>query len=107
MTDTIKHFGQQTFFNSVLCLVSCSSKNQVPYFILNKGCDPLKFDTSAAQEKTKTKTKNKNKTKKVKKKMHLGQVFQSVTSFETQFLFFFFFSHFSENGLLLVCRHIV
>ena len=23
------------FFNSVLCLVSCSSKNQVPYFILN------------------------------------------------------------------------
>ena len=24
------------FFNSVFCLVSCSSKNQVPYFILNK-----------------------------------------------------------------------
>ena len=24
------------FFNSVFCLVSCSSKNEVPYFILNK-----------------------------------------------------------------------
>ena len=32
MTDTLKHFQQQTFFNSVFCLVSCSSKNQVPYF---------------------------------------------------------------------------
>ena len=35
MTDTMKHFEQQT--SSTLCsvfkcLVSCSSKNQVPYF---------------------------------------------------------------------------
>ena len=36
--DRVKHFGQ-LIFNSVLCLVSCSSKNQVPYFILNKECD--------------------------------------------------------------------
>ena len=58
------------FFNSVFCLVSCSSKNQVPYFILNKVVTDSKFDTSAAK-------------KKKKKKMHLGQVFQSLASFET------------------------
>ena len=33
MTDTIKHFEQQTSSTRVFCLVSCSSKNQVPYFI--------------------------------------------------------------------------
>ena len=48
------------FFNSVLCLVYCSSINQVPYFILKK-TDRPKFDTSAAQGK-------KNKTKQNKKK---------------------------------------
>ena len=67
------------FFNLVFCLVYCSSINLVPYFILKKNkknkkknSDRPKFDTSAAQEK-----------KKKKKKTHLGQVFQSVTSFET------------------------
>ena len=39
------------FFNSVLCLVSCSSKNQVPYLILNLGCDQLKFGMSAQEKK--------------------------------------------------------
>ena len=36
------------FLNSLIYfnLVSCSSKNQVPYFILDKGCDWLKLDTA-------------------------------------------------------------
>ena len=47
------------FFNSVRCLVYCSSINQVPYFILKKknNCDRPKFDTSAAQKKKKKKKK--------------------------------------------------
>ena len=53
MTDTIKQFGKQDFFSSVL--VSCSSKNQVPY-LLNKGCNQLKFDISAAQGEKKNNT---------------------------------------------------
>ena len=32
MTDTMKHFEQQTSSTLVFCLISCSSKNQVPYF---------------------------------------------------------------------------
>ena len=55
MMDTIKHIGQQVFFElcalSYFNLVSCSSKNQVPYFILDQGCDRLKHDTSAEGEK--------------------------------------------------------
>ena len=51
MTDTVKHTRQlfTDFFNSLIYfnLVSCSSKIQVPYFILDKGCDRLKLDTSA------------------------------------------------------------
>ena len=74
MTDTMKHFEQQTL-NSVFCLVSCSSKIKFSIF---QSCDWLKSDTSAAQ----------GGGKKVKKKIHLGQVFQRVTSFETQHLFF-------------------
>ena len=62
------------FFNSVFCLVSCSSINQVPYFILKKSCDRPKFDTSAARGGGGGGTV---------KKTHLGQVFQFVTSFET------------------------
>ena len=77
MTDTIKHFEQLTT-STVVCPVSCSSKNQKSSSIFHteQSCDRLKSDTSAAQKK-KTKTKTK------KKKTHLGQVFQSVTSFET------------------------
>ena len=57
------------FFNSAFCLVSCSSNKSSSVFHTEQSCDTdsLKFDTSAAREK----------------KMHLGQVFQSVTSFET------------------------
>ena len=72
MTNTIKHIGQQSFAPIYFYLVSCSSKNQVPYFILDQGCDQLKLDTSAEGEE---------------KKMH--QVVQSVTSFETYELFLF------------------
>ena len=70
------------FFNSAFCLVSCSSINQVPYS--EQSCDRPKFDTSAAQKK-------KEKKKEVKKTA-LGQVFQSITSFETSIDFFFSFS---------------
>ena len=42
---------------------------------MEQSCDPLKFDTSAAQKK--------KKKKKNIKKPHLGQVFQFVASFET------------------------
>ena len=72
MTDTMKHFEQQT---STLC--------SVLYFVHPKSssifqsCKRLKSDTSAAQKK------KKKKKKKLLKRPHLGQVFQSVTSFET------------------------
>ena len=71
MTDTMKHFEQQTFSTlcSVLYLVHPKRK-----FIF-QSCDRLKSDTSAAQKK--------KKKKKHVKKTHLGQVFQFVTSFET------------------------
>ena len=36
MTDTIKHFEQQISSTLVFCLVSRTSKNQVPYFIMKK-----------------------------------------------------------------------
>ena len=56
MKDTIKHTEQlfTDFWNSLnyFEIVSCSSKNQVPYFILDKG-DWLKLDTSAEEEKKK------------------------------------------------------
>ena len=102
MTGTIKHFEPQTSstLRLVFCLVSsCSSKNQVLIFNTAQSYDRLGFDTSAAQKKTKqnkTKQKNKNKNEnknktKQKKKKHLGQVFQSVTSFETYIFFSFFF----------------
>ena len=66
--------GTTDFFNSVFCLVSCSSKNQVPYFILNKVMTNSNLKCQLLREKKK---------KKNIKKPDLGQVFQSVTSFET------------------------
>ena len=74
MTDTMKHFEQQTSSTlcSVLYLVHPKSSS------IFQSCERLKSDVSTAQKKTKQ-----NKTVKKKKKMHLGQVFQSVTSFET------------------------
>ena len=66
------------FFNSVFCLVSCSSKNQVPYFILNKVVTDSNLTCLLLRKKN----------KKTKTKTHLGQVFQSVTSFETWNFFF-------------------
>ena len=76
MTDTMKHFEQQTSSTLVFCLVSCSSKIK---FHISKVWR-LKSDTFAAQKKKK---KKKKKKKNPLKKPHLGQVFQSVTSFET------------------------
>ena len=65
------------FFNSVFCLASCSSINQVPYFILNKVVTDPNLTRLLLRKK-----------KKRFKKPHLGQVFQSVTSFETKKFFF-------------------
>ena len=73
MTDTMKHFETTDFFNS--CVLSCILfiQNQVPYF-------------KAVTDSNLTRLllrKKKKKKKKTLKKTHLGQVFQSVTSFET------------------------
>ena len=58
------------FFNCVLsCILFIHKPSSL--FHTEKSCDRPKFDTSAAQKK------------KGKKKMHLGQIFQYVTSFET------------------------
>ena len=73
MTDTMKHFEQQT--SSTLCSVLYLVHPKSSSIGLFQSCDRLKSDTSAAQ-------------KKKKKKTHLGQVFQSVMSFETQHFFF-------------------
>ena len=77
---------------SYISLVSSSTKNQISYFTLEKGCDRLKLDTSAdGVKKMKTnkqtnKQTNKNRTKqnkqtKKKNKTHAALVFQSVTNF--------------------------
>ena len=72
MTGTRKHFLQQTS-----CVLSCTLFiHMSSLFHTEQSCDRPKFDTSAAQKK------------KMLKKMHLGQVFQSVTSFETYMFFF-------------------
>ena len=87
------------FFNSVFCLVSCSSKNQVPYLkavtdsnltrLLLRKQNKTKTKQNKTKKQTKLKQKQKQnkkqnkKTKKLNKQNHLGQVFQSVTSFET------------------------
>ena len=68
----MKHFEQQTssILCSVLYLVHPESSS------IFQSCDRLKSDTYAAQKK-------KKKKKNTLKKPHLGQVFQSVASFET------------------------
>ena len=68
MTDTMKPFNNRLF---QLCVRSCILLIQKSSSIF-QSCDWLKSDMSAAQKK-----------KMLKKKTHLGQVFQSVTSFET------------------------
>ena len=105
-------------FNS--CVLSCTLfiQKSSSIFHTEQSCDRLKFDTSAAQKKTK---QNKNVKK---KKMHLGQVFQSVTSVETLNFFLpymssmysfrgvnkviwhwhFFFFVVKQLGTLLICR---
>ena len=70
MTDTMKHFEQQT--SSTLCSFI---QNQVPYF---KAATDSNLTRLLLRKKKQNKTKQ-NKTKQT----HLGQVFQSVTSFET------------------------
>ena len=56
-------------------------------FYTKQSCDRLKSDTSAAQEK---------------KKNHYGQVFQSLTSFET--CNFFFFSLIEQNIFAVIFK---
>ena len=82
----LKHFEQQTSSTLYSVFYLCSSKNQVPYFILNKVVTDSNLTRLLLRKK--------------KKKTHLGQIFQSITSFETTvlwdvefffFLFFFFF----------------
>ena len=58
MTDTIKHFEQQTSSTLVFCLLSCSSKNQVPYFILNKAVTDSNLTGLLLRKKKKRKEKN-------------------------------------------------
>ena len=81
MTDTRKHFAQQTscVFSCILFIHKSSS-----LFNTEQSGDRPKFDTSVlggggGDKKTKTYPP---------KKMHLGQVLQSATSFETDFFFF-------------------
>ena len=61
MTDTIKHFEQQT--SSTLCSVLYPVHPKIKFhnFHTEQSCDRLKSDTSAAQRKNKTK-QNKQKT---------------------------------------------
>ena len=68
-----------TFFNRLLvfCLVSCSSINQVSYFILNKVVTDPNLTCLLLRKK-----------KNGKKKMYLGQVFQSVTALRHRFFSF-------------------
>ena len=85
----------QNILNNIilqLCVLSCSLfiQKSSSIFHTEQSCDRLKSDTSAAQKKTnkqtdknKNKQTDKNKNTTFKKKLHLGQVFQSVTSFET------------------------
>ena len=61
------------FFNSVSCILFFQNSRSI--FHTEQSCYRLKFETSAA--------KKKKKKKNMLKKTHLGQVFQSVTSFET------------------------
>ena len=68
MSDTIKHIRQllTDFLKSLIYfnLVSCLSKNQVPYFILDKGWYWLKKKQQQQQQETKTKNKNKTNVRK-------------------------------------------
>ena len=63
MTKAIKRTLWTTDLNSALPLVSCSSKNQIPYFILNKDCDQLKFYKLKTTTTTTTTTQQTNKYK--------------------------------------------
>ena len=66
MTDTMKHFEQQT--SSILCSVLYLHPKASSIF---QSCDLLKSDTYAAQKKKKKKKKKKTLKKKKKKKTAL------------------------------------
>ena len=76
------------FFNSVFCLVTCSSKIKFIFHMENntnneQSCEVYSNLTRLLLRKSKIK-QNKQKTKQQQKKVketQLGQVFQSVTSF--------------------------
>ena len=73
MTDTIKHFEQQT--SSTLCILFIQKSSSI--FHTEQSCDWLEFDTSAARGG------GGGFGGEAFKKTHLVQVFKSVTSFET------------------------
>ena len=88
----MKRLDRQTTLNNrllQLCVLSCILfvQNSSSIFHTEQSCDQLKFGMSAAQKKKRQQQKQKqNKTKTKTKeplKMHLGQVFQYVTSLET------------------------
>ena len=74
------------FFNSVFCLVSCSSKNQVPYFILNKVVTDSNLKRLLLMKKQ---TNKQNKKEKEKEK----PTFRSGLPGFSRDIDFFFFSH--------------
>ena len=75
------------FFNSVFCLVSCSSKDQVPCFILNKVVPHSNLTHLLLRDK-----------KQMLKKTHLGQVFSNLSQALRQRDFF------SSFSLITSCR---
>ena len=60
------------FFNSVFCLVSCSSKNQVPYFILNKVVTDSNLKRLLLWKKKQTNKQNKKEKEKEKPTFRSG-----------------------------------
>ena len=87
MADTIKHFVQQISSNlcSVLYLVHPQIKVHISYE--TKLWPDPNLTRLLLREKKKKKKGGGGPPKNVFKKMHLGQVFQSFTSFETYNLF--------------------
>ena len=71
MTDTMKHVKQQTFSPVLSCILFIQKSSSI-----FQSCDRFK-----SENLTRLLLRKKKKVR--KKKMHLGQVFQTVMSFET------------------------
>ena len=77
MTDTVKHFKQQT--SSSLCSVLYLVHPKIKFHISRLWTTKIWHVCCLEDEEEEEEEKKKN----TLKKTHLGQVFQSVTSFET------------------------